>query len=191
MAVRARLASPQETQTEWPWHTVESMTLKASSLFDGERRMEAANYLAKGFHTRLKIESMTTGWAYFANVAYASQPSRLKGIQVSEQTGTPFLAATQVYDVRPVARKWLALARTREHASRFVSSGTILVSCSGTVGRATLADSTVDGFLISHDLLRVELRDHSWWGWMYAVPTCSFCERDDDRCEVWSCHQTS
>ena len=63
------------------------------------------------------------GWAW--------QPSRLKGIQVSPEHGTPFLAATQVFDVRPVPRKWLSLNRTNDHVQRFVHEGTILLTCSG------------------------------------------------------------
>jgi hypothetical protein len=95
-------------------------------------------------------------------------PGRLKGIQVSRDFGTPFLTATQVYDVRPVPRKWLALERTADAVNRFVSSGMILVTCSGSVGRPTLAYAPHEKTLISHDLLRVEPVDPSNAGWVYA-----------------------
>ncbi|WP_141694023.1 hypothetical protein [Methyloligella halotolerans] len=36
------------------------------------------------------------------------------------------------------------------------------------MGRATLADATIDNTLISHDLLRIEATDDSWRGWIYA-----------------------
>ena len=168
MAVRARLTPPRETQTNWPWHKVKSSSLRASLLADGERRMEAENFLASGFETRLKIESKAAGWTRLVDVARTWQPSRLKGIQVSPEFGTPFLAATQVYGVRPIPRKWLSLNRTSDHAQRFVEEGTILLTCSGSVGRATLASSAINGVLISHDLLRVEANQEDWWGWIYA-----------------------
>jgi hypothetical protein len=57
MAAQARLTSPPETQTHWPWHKVKSSSLPASLLFSGGRRMEAENFLASGFGTRLAIES--------------------------------------------------------------------------------------------------------------------------------------
>ena len=47
------------------------------------------------------------------------QPSRLKGIQVGPDFGTPFLAATQVFDIRPVPRKWLAIDQIDDAASLF------------------------------------------------------------------------
>jgi hypothetical protein len=137
-------------------------------LFGGDRRMEAENYLGSGFGTRVAIEAKPNGWTRLENVARTWQPSRLKGIQVSPEFGTPFLAATQVYDFRPIPRKWLSLNRTSDYAERFVSPGTILLTCSGSVGRATLAHATIDGVLISHDLLRIDANNPDLWGWIYA-----------------------
>jgi hypothetical protein len=130
--------------------------------------MEAENYLASGFATRLAIEGRRSGWKRFDAVAKTWQPSRLKGITVSPEYGVPFLAATQVFDLRPVPRKWLSLERTSDDSKRFVAKGMALITCSGTVGRATLADKSLDGVLISHDLLRVEARDAGDWGWIYG-----------------------
>lgn len=168
MAQRARLSPPHEAPREWPWHEVRSLSLRASFLFTGGRRMEAENYLAEGFRVRLSIEARAKGWERLASLAKTWQPPRLKGIQVGPENGTPFLTATQVYDVRPIARKWLALGHTSNHAQRFLEEGTIVVSCSGSVGRATLAHSTVASVLVSHDLLRVVPHESGWWGWLYA-----------------------
>ncbi len=168
MAVRARLSPPQEIRTEWPWHSVRSASLKASLLFQSERRLEAGAYLGEGYATRLAIESKSSGWASLSTVARTWQPSRLKGIQIGREHGTPFLTATQVYDVRPTPRKWLSIERTHDHAKRFVRSGQILLTCSGNVGRATLAHETTKNILVSHDLLRIDARDEDWWGWIYA-----------------------
>lgn len=168
MAVRARLTPPREVKRQWDYHSVKSASLPASMLFGGDRRMEAENFLAVGFRTRLAISKKSSGWVNFSDVARTWQPHRLKGIQVSSDFGTPFLAATQVFDVRPVPRKWLSLDRTSDHAQRFVSEGTILLTCSGSVGRATLADASIADILVSHDLLRIEAQDEANWGWIYA-----------------------
>lgn len=168
MAIRARLTAPRETREEWPWHDVESTSLSASLLFAGDRRMEAENFLAPGFAMRHAITSKSNGWTTLSEVARTWQPSRLKGIQVSPDYGTPFLAATQVYDVRPVPRKWLSLDRTSDYAQRYVHEGTILLTCSGSVGRATLADNSIADIMISHDLLRIDVDDERMHGWVYA-----------------------
>lgn len=169
MAARARLAlPPRRKQEDWPYHTAKCGSLPASALFVSERRMEAETYLSKGYGIRVAIESSGSGWVPFGKAARAWMPGRLKGIQVGGDHGTPFLAATQVYDVRPIPRKWLALARTADAQSRFVTQGTILVTCSGSVGRPTLAYAPHEDTLISHDLLRVEPIDPSQRGWIYA-----------------------
>lgn len=169
MALRARLAPPPPAPREiWPWHTAKTGSISVSAILAGDRRMEAETYLSSGYGIRTAIESKPTGWVRLNKLARTWQPSRLKGIQVSPEFGTPFLAATQVFDVRPVPRKWLALARTSDAANRFVKPGTILVTCSGSVGRPTLAYSVHENILISHDLLRVDPLDERNCGWLYA-----------------------
>jgi hypothetical protein len=130
--------------------------------------MEGDTYLSSGYGLRKSIESKPSGWTSLSKLARSWQPSRLKGIQVGPTFGTPFLAATQVFDVRPIARKWLSLERTDDAKNRFVQPGLILVTCSGSVGRPTLAYAAHENTLISHDLLRVEPMDKRDWGWIYA-----------------------
>ena len=130
--------------------------------------MEAGAYLGEGYATRLAIEAKPIGWTALSGVARTWQPSRLKGVQIGPEHGTPYLTATQVYDVRPTPRKWLSIDKTRDYALRFVSSGQILLTCSGNVGRATLAHETTRDTLVSHDLLRVDAKEVDWWGWIYA-----------------------
>lgn len=169
MALRARLvAPPPQANTVWPWHSVKSGSVPASALFVGDRRMEGETYLSSGYGLRIAIEGKADGWTRLAQLARSWQPSRLKGIQVGRAFGTAFLAATQVFDVRPIPRKWLSLDRTDDATNRFVKQGTIMVTCSGSVGRATLAYGTHENILISHDLLRVEALNKKDWGWIYA-----------------------
>lgn len=130
--------------------------------------MEGETYLSCGFGFRSAIERKTKGWKRVSEVANVWMPGRLKGIQVSPDFGTPFLASTQVFDVRPIPRKWLALSRTSDATNRFVKQGMILVTCSGSVGRATIAHAPHKDILISHDLLRVEVINQRDVGWLYA-----------------------
>src|SRR5574338_146006 len=168
MALRAGLSAPRQERDDWPWHQAKWTALSASLLMGGDRRMEAENYLAGGYGIRLAMEARKAGWTNMGKLAKVWQPLRLKGIQVSREFGTPFLAATQVFDLRPVPRKFLSLDRTNNAANRFVTPGMILVTCSGSVGRATLASKPHEGVLISHDLLRVEPQQEKLWGWLYA-----------------------
>ena len=130
--------------------------------------MEAENYLLSGYGTKLALEAVLRGRPKLGDFARVLQPSRLKGILVSPEFGTPFLAATQIFDVRPIPRKFLALERTDSAKERFSSPGQILITRSGTVGRATLATNALSNTLLSDDLLRAEPKDPKLWGWVYA-----------------------
>lgn len=167
MAVRARLAPPKPDRSDWPWHQTKSLSLPVSALFGGDRRLEAEAYLLSGYGLRAALEARP-GCVPLGRHARVWQPSRLKGIQVSPEFGTPFLAATQVFDLRPIPRKWLALPRIQNAEALYVQSGQILVTRSGSVGRSTLAYAPHLDTLISDDLLRVEARDEKHWGWIYA-----------------------
>jgi hypothetical protein len=176
MAHRARLVAPPPlARTDWSWHEVKWASIPASTLTSGERRLEAENYLATAYGIRVAIEGRRHGWARLGTLARVWQPSRLKGIQVSRGFGTPFLAATQVFDLRPTPRKFLSLERTDDAENRFVSSGLILVTCSGNVGRSTLSYRPLEKVLITHDLLRVEPHDSADWGWIYAFLRSPMC----------------
>lgn len=176
MALRARLVAPPPLpKTVWPWHSAKWATVSASTLFSGDRRFEAENYLSSAYGVRVAMEGRREGWSRLEALAKVWQPSRLKGIQVSSSFGTPFLAATQVFDLRPTPRKWLSLERTDDADSRFVRPGLIMVTCSGSVGRATLAYRAHEGTLVSHDLLRIEPNDSDHWGWLYAYLRSSKC----------------
>mgnify|MGYP002085141810 CR=1 FL=1 len=82
--------------------------------------------------------------------------------------GTPFLSATQVFDIRPIPRKFLAHEKMETAKDCFVDDGTILVTRSGSVGRSTLAHVPHRGVVISDDLLRVFANDERDYGWLYA-----------------------
>lgn len=137
-------------------------------LFSAERRMEAETYLSTGFGIRVSMESKTSGWRRFGELANVMQPGRLKGILVSPEYGTPFLTASQVFDIRPVPRKFLALGKMGTANECFVKEGTVLVTRSGSVGRPTIAHAPHRGIILSDDLLRVNVKDELEYGWVYA-----------------------
>src|SRR5436309_1703284 len=107
-------------------------SLPIAALATGERRLDAEVYLSDGYQLRRRLQQISGTELH--SLADVWQPSRLKGVQVDRKHGTPFLAATQVFDIRPIPRKWLAVPRTPDAARRYVAPGWILVTCSGSVG---------------------------------------------------------
>lgn len=143
-----------------------ALPIKMSVLASGERRLEAETYLTDGYLLRQRIEASHA--ANLERLAHVWQPGRLKGIQVSKGHGAPFLAATQVFDIRPTPRKWLSLPHVPDISERFVKSGWILVTCSGSVGDTIIAYAPLDKIIVSHDLLRVVPNSVDDRGYLYT-----------------------
>jgi hypothetical protein len=140
--------------------------LPLSEFATGERRLEGERYLLGGYALRRKMKSVPC--ATLMELADVWQPGRLKGITVSSEDGVPFFTATQVFDIRPAARKWLAPSRTYDLEKRYVEPGWILVTCSGAVGDAIISYGPLAGVIISHDLLRVQVRNPAHLGYIYG-----------------------
>jgi len=169
MALRARLVAPPPLpKVVWPWHTAKFGSIPVTAIVGGDRRMEGETYLSSGYGLRVAIESKSNGWVRFGTLATVEQPGRLKGILVAPEYGKPFLTATQVFDVRPIPRKFLALEKMDGAKACFVDDGTVLVTRSGSVGRPTLAYSVHRGVVISDDLLRIKPTEKKNLGWIYA-----------------------
>ena len=105
MAVPARSVAAKQAaavaESAWPWHTPVVASVRASLLHKGQRRMDAASYLADGYGVRLAIEAKPSGWTRFSTLAHASTPPRIKQILVSPEHGVPYLNTSQSFAPRP------------------------------------------------------------------------------------------
>lgn len=169
MALHARLVAPATPASqEWPWHQLQCGTISAAELAKGDRRMEAESYLTSGYGIRLALERQEKGWVRFDELAHFWAPPRIKQVFVSPEFGVPYLNTSQVFEVRPTPRKWLALEKTSSAQSRLAKQGTILVMASASPGRSTLVTEAHEGSFLSHHFMRVQPKDPKLAGWVYA-----------------------
>ena len=149
-------------------------SVPVTALLKGERRLEGEAYLSGGYAIRLRIEASGVPSTKIAEVADVWQPSRLKGITVSSEQGVPFFTATQVFDVQPVVRKWIAPKQTENLEKRYVEPGWILVTCSGNVGEVIISHTPHRSVVLSHDILRVQARNEAALGYLYCFLRSQF-----------------
>jgi hypothetical protein len=132
----------------------------------GERRLEGERYLLGGYALARRVKAVPS--AALTDFAEVWQPGRLKGITVSSEHGVPYFTATQAFDIRPNARKWLAASHVDDIEELYVEPGWILVTRSGTVGDAIISYAPHIGVIISDDMLRVQLRNPAHLGYIYG-----------------------
>jgi type I restriction enzyme, S subunit len=146
----------------------EYAVIPLSFVATGARRLEGESYLTGGYAIRRRIEALASAWRPLVDLARVWQPPRLAGIATRREHGVPFLTATQVFDTRPIARKWLVKERTKNYSERLVEPGWILLTCSGSVGEAMISYEPHAGHIVSHDLLRVQPYDDARRGYIYT-----------------------
>ena len=146
----------------------EFTTFPIAETLGGDRRLEASSYLSAGFKVRQELRRATGQFSLLGGLAKIWQPNRLKAILVRPEHGVPVITATQVFDIWPTPRKWLAPSKTPDLADRYVEPGWILVTRSGTVGDAVITYSAHAGIVVSDDLIRIEVENPELRSYVYA-----------------------
>lgn len=65
-----------------------------------------------------------------------------------------FLGSVEILNVKPKAIKYLTISQA-EDKNLFVKKGTILISCSGTIGKTTFVNKTLENFAFSQHIVRL------------------------------------
>ena len=155
------LGNPAATNVNW-----EEIPVGLAS--SGSRRLDASSFIAGGWGLFQKLISVGDECEPLGEMASVWQPHRLKGVTVESQAGRPFLAAGQLFELRPSFRKWLAPSKTPNLDQRLVARGQLLITCSGNVGRPMIAHGRHPEAIVTHDLLRVDPARSSVRGYLYA-----------------------
>lgn len=86
-------------------------------------------------------------------------PPRFKRIYVSREHGIPFLQGSHIMQFRPADVKFLSTTAHRDLHRWIIEAGWILVTCSGTIGRVTIAPQQWHRWAASQHILRIIPKD--------------------------------
>lgn len=97
-------------------------------------------------------------------------PSRFKRYYVEPSHGVPFLGGKEILELDPRGDKYLSLKQHNDLIANQLTlhTNTILITCSGTIGKVTLIPKYWDGWTASQHLLRVVPINPKWAGYLYA-----------------------
>lgn len=82
-------------------------------------------------------------------------PPRFKRVYVDKEHGVPFLQGTHIVHFRPTDLKYLSRSAHRNLDRWIIKSGWVLVTCSGTIGRVTIALKQWNNWAASQHILRI------------------------------------
>lgn len=86
-----------------------------------------------------------------------SLPGRFSRVFVGQGQGAVYFTGKHIYDLDPSDKKYLAFS---QHAQKIkeeltIRHNTLLVTCSGTLGKVVLCPRHWDGWVMTHDIIRV------------------------------------
>jgi len=166
--VPAREERRQQFAKEGWWYPVPITKFSSNWLYKGEHRLDAGYYaddVIAALHTvndcrfpLSEVEYMTESIFY---------PTRFKRIWASRDQGVPFIGGTEILHLRPDP-KFISASQTVNLSSLFVEEGYILITRSGSTGRAVFANKTITSYAISEHVIRVVPLSDTLPGYLYA-----------------------
>ena len=142
-----------------------------SEVYSNNTRLEASAFNLEAKAAKYKVEHCKYGfvhlWGKGGIVEKAYHAGRFKRDYVEK--GTPnsigFLGSSEMLNIKPQPIKYIKndLASNK---SLMVSQGTVLLSCSGTIGNTTLVNRTLEKYAFSQHIIRLESGNYS--GYIYA-----------------------
>jgi type I restriction enzyme S subunit len=82
-------------------------------------------------------------------------PPRFKRIYVDKEHGVPFLQGSHIVHFQPADLKYLSRVAHKKLEPWIIEAGWVLVTCSGTIGRVTIALQRWHGWAASQHILRI------------------------------------
>lgn len=140
------------------WSSVPLTAFPASWLLDGEQRLDGRCYANESFNALLVLRKSNLPIEKLGSLLSDSFVlGRFKRIYATDKNaGWPYLSASEALLFRPDSDRYLAKDHTPSDAeAHFAKEGWILISCSGTVGRITIASKRLESFFLTHDLIRL------------------------------------
>lgn len=101
-------------------------------------------------------------------IASAFRPNICTRIFVKKDDGVPMFTPAQMVELYPKATKHLSLKTKTDLSKWYVHEGQILVTCSGTIGNATIVSKTLNRKLFSQNLIQLNSADKNDVGYLYA-----------------------
>ena len=99
-------------------------------------------------------------------VETASYPNRFKRNYVEKDVGLPFILPSQISEIDPKPSKWIYGLKSEDLDKLCARQWDLLLTRSGTIGQCSLANKSLDGKVMSDDLIRIVTQE-KYRGYLY------------------------
>lgn len=148
---------------------VEAFAASSLELDAGARRLEGAFYGSSGYRALRNMKRagyQMRGVRDLARVSWFGPFGRT--YVIDRDAGVPFLSSSEMLEASPDPQHYLSKVLTPKLNRLIVQEGTILVSCSGTIGNVMLCTADHAEMAVSQHAIRVIPNDRLDRGLLYA-----------------------
>ena len=107
--------------------------------------------------------------------------NRFTRVYVEEKNGIPYLSGKHLLELNPGGnnKKYLSFAKHQKRIEEqlIIKENTILVTCSGTIGKVVIVPKHWVGWAGTHDLIRVEFSDADKIGYIFCYLNSDYGQR--------------
>ena len=89
----------------------------------------------------------------------------------------PFYQPSSVTNIKPKIDGYLWAKKYSDIEELIIYKGQVLLTCSGSIGRAVYVSETLDNKILSHDMLRIDCHNPEDSGYLYAYLKSSACQK--------------
>src|SRR5260370_24461382 len=141
-------------------------TLQSSEFLDSGR-LDSAYYLSAGRHAVATLDAARRQGVVFrrlgqqGGIANVWQPNRFKRVYAAtREEKLPYLRPYDIFEFLPTPADFLSAKRSVNIDSYRLTRGMLLQSCSGrNLGPAVFVHGYLTQFVLSHDILRIEIAE--------------------------------
>ena len=168
--VDALVGAPDRPQAD-----VESWSAAIDAVFaDTDLRLDASSYDPQVVGLAGELADRGIGVEPLGDFATIILPSRFERVWASDaEHGVSYLNATDLVSLFSFGTpggemRYLSHATDYDVESLLIREGWILMTCSGTVGRVFYVGERLNGWVATHDIIRIVPNDPEMTGYLYA-----------------------
>ena len=165
---------PNRDSSDIPDQRVANWSVPTSALLeDGEKRLDAEHY-----NPEVQAALASTGLKYvpLIDLADLSLPGRFPTRVMADDAdhGRPYLAPSDLLNLYASAGttgatiRYLSYSTQTDLEKLTIRKGWLLMTCSGTIGRSYYVPARLDGWVATHDLIRIKPKKRGTAGYLLA-----------------------
>lgn len=145
-------------------------TVSLSEILDRDKRLEASVFdvdarKTKELIAKSRYDLVSIGGVDGLTASFTGARFKRIWLKISD---LPIYQPSSITDIKPSPDGYISHLTNTDIDGLRVKTGQILLTCSGTIGKATIVTKTLNNLIFSHDLLRINCKNENDVGYIYC-----------------------